>query len=195
MKKEEEQNKAENEKAFAQAQKEMAMAKKIADEREEANAIEARKREKAEFLREKKKMLEQLERDKRERFGNLPPEAQAAQLAKQQKSPQELIEHGIKTVKTLYTEMRAPGVAKLCLKTCCTFLRNVVKDQTNEKFKKINLDNNAVSTRVGKVNGGIAILKGAGFVENPDGSNTLILEKVDMPTIELGIKLLEPHFD
>jgi len=58
MKREEEQNKAENEKAFAQAQKEMAMAKKIADEREETNAIEARKREKAEFLREKKKMLE-----------------------------------------------------------------------------------------------------------------------------------------
>jgi len=33
-------------------------------------------------LREKKKMLEQLERDKRERFGNLPPEKQAEELAK-----------------------------------------------------------------------------------------------------------------
>lgn len=91
--------------------------------------------------------------------------------------------------------MRAPGVAKLCLKTCCTFLRNVVKDQNNEKFRKINLDNNAVSTRVGKINGGLAILKGAGFTENPDGSNTLVLEEVDMPRIELGIKLLEPNFD
>ena len=47
---------------------------------------------------------------------------------KAEKTPQEKVENGIKTVKTLYTEVRAPGVAKLCMKTCCTFLRNVVKD-------------------------------------------------------------------
>lgn len=105
------------------------------------------------------------------------------------------MEKGIETVKTLYTEVRAPGVAKTCLKTCCTFLRNIVKDPSNEKFQKINLDNNAVQTRIAKVNGGLAILKGAGFKNNPDGSNTLVIEKIDMPTIELGIKLLEPHFD
>jgi len=86
-------------------------------------------------------------------------------------------------------------VAKTCLKTCCTFIRNVVKDQNNEKYRKINLENNAVQTRVAKVNGGLAILKGVGFVDNPDGSNTLIIEKIDIPTLEMAIKLLEPHFD
>lgn len=74
-------------------------------------------------------------------------------------------------------------------------MRNVVKDQDNEKFRKINLDNNAVQTRVAKVNGGLAILKGVGFASNPDGTNTLILDKVDMPVIEAAIKQLEPHFD
>lgn len=86
-------------------------------------------------------------------------------------------------------------MAKTCLKTCCTFIRNVVKDQNNEKYRKINLENNAVQTRVAKVNGGIAILKGVGFDNNPDGSNSLIIEKVDIPTLEMAIKLLEPHFD
>ena len=107
-------------------------------------------------------MLEQLERDKRERFGGKGSSAEAEKKAS--KTPAEQVEHGIKTVKTLYTEVRSPGVAKTCLKTCCTFMRNVVKDSENEKFRKINLDNNAVQTRVAKVNGGLAILKAVGFV-------------------------------
>ena len=69
MKREEEANKAENAKAWALAQKEMAKAKKIADDQAFDKAIEQQKREKAEFLAEKKKMMEQLERDRRERFG------------------------------------------------------------------------------------------------------------------------------
>lgn len=102
--------------------KELAAAKRIAEEQEMVRAMEARKAEKAEQAREKARMRELLERDKRERFGG---KASAAEEAKKQKSPAELVEHGIKTVKTLYTEIRAPGVAKLCLKTVCTFIKNV----------------------------------------------------------------------
>ena len=69
MQAEEAKNKEENAKAWAEAQKEMAKAKKLNDEREFDNAIAQQKREKAEFLAEKKKMMEQLERDRRERFG------------------------------------------------------------------------------------------------------------------------------
>ena len=58
MKAEEEKNKAENELAYAQAQKELAKAKRINDEREAENAIEQQKREKKEFLAQKKKMIE-----------------------------------------------------------------------------------------------------------------------------------------
>jgi len=53
-----------------------------------------------------------------------------------------------------------------------------LKDPSNEKFSKINLQNNAYITRVGNVIGGNVILKEAGFVEeesfltmkNPDMS-------------------------
>jgi hypothetical protein len=85
-------------------------------------------------------MRRKLEADKRERFGGAIPE----EAKKPTKTPAEQIEHGITTVKTLYTEMRAPGVAKTCLKTCCTFIRNLIKDPDNDKFRRINLDNEAV---------------------------------------------------
>lgn len=120
-------------------------------------------------------MRRKLEADKRERFGGTIPEE-----AKQKtKTPAEQIEHGITTVKTLYTEVRAPGVAKLCLKTCCTFIRNLIKDPDNEKFRKLNLDNEAVQKRVTKINGGLLILKGCGFTEAKDGTNFLVMEVVD----------------
>ena len=71
--------------------------------------------------------------------------------------------------------MRAPGVAKTCFKTCSTFAGNVLKNPSEEKFRKVNLDNAAVKKRVGDVTGAKFILKGMGFGENPDGSNTLMM--------------------
>jgi len=102
-----------------------------------------RKLEKQEQARDKARMREILERDKRERFGGTAAEYQAAEAAKV-KSPAELVENGIKTVETLYTELRAPGVAKTCLKTVHTFIKNVQSDPSNEKFKRVNLENAAV---------------------------------------------------
>jgi len=49
--------------------KELAAAKRLADEQELVRALELRKAEKAEAAREKARMRELLERDKRERFG------------------------------------------------------------------------------------------------------------------------------
>lgn len=46
----------------------------------------------------------------------------------------DLVKHGLKTVKTLYTEDRQPGVAKTCFKTCQVYLTNVLKDKNEEKF-------------------------------------------------------------
>lgn len=69
-------------------------------------------------------MREQLERDKRDRFGGTEAEW-AEEKKKHEKTPAQLVEHAIKTVKTLYTDLRAPGVAKTCLKTCHTFIKNI----------------------------------------------------------------------
>lgn len=143
---------------------------------------------------EKARMREILERDKRERFGGSAAAAGAA-AKQQEKSPQEQIEHGIKTVKTLYTELRAPGVAKTCLKTCSTLCKNVLKDPENEKFKKINCDNEAIQKRLSKVNGGLAIMRGVGFKQNPDGSNTYIIENPDATVLQKAVELLAPHID
>ncbi len=58
-------------------------------------------------------------------------------------SPIDTIKHGIKTVKTLYTEDRQPGVAKLCFKTILVYVGNVVKDPNDPKYQSINLTNEA----------------------------------------------------
>jgi len=53
--------------------KEIAAAKKKAEEQEWTNAIELRKREKAEQAREKEIIKRKLEQDRRERFGGQAP--------------------------------------------------------------------------------------------------------------------------
>jgi hypothetical protein len=52
----------------------------------------------------------------------------------------------------------------------------VLKDRNEEKFQRINMSNEAFQKRVGKITGGVNILKGAGFVEQEDGS--LYMEKI-----------------
>lgn len=94
---------------------------------------------------------------------------------KVEKTPTENIDHGIKTVNNIYTQMRAPGVAKACFKTMSTFAGNVMKDTQAEKFRKINLDNEKVKKLVGDISGAKFILKGMGFCPNPDGTNTLLM--------------------
>ena len=125
-------------------------------------------------------MLEQLERDKQERFGKkagsgVPTQGAAVAAPTQQKAALdgiELVKHGLKTVRTLYTEDRQPGIAKTAFKTINIYLTNVLKDPNEEKFKKINMTGDAFQKRVGKITGAVSILKGAGFVED-DGFLTL----------------------
>ena len=100
------------------------------------------------------------------------------------------IKHGIKTVTTLYTEDRQPGVAKTCLKTCSIYAGNILKDLNDPKYQQINLENEAFQKRVGKINGGKMILKGFGFVED-EAANKLVIQKVDEALIKEGVKLLK----
>ena len=135
-------------------------------------------------------MLKQLEADKLERFGGKLP----SQQEKKGPTPLETVDNGIKTVKTLYTDFRAPGVAKTCLKTCCTFISNVLKDPSNEKFRKVNLENEAVQKRVAKINGGLKILRAAGYEDAPDGSH-LFMPNVDEALLKQIVDKLKPNFE
>lgn len=49
--------------------------------------------------------------------------------------------------------------------------------------------NEAFQKRVGKITGGVSILKGAGFIEQPDG--TLYLEKYDANLLREALRLIE----
>ena len=134
----------------------------------------------------------QLERDKCERKGIPFDEKKALENIKQKdkKPPLEEIKHGIKTVKTLYTEERQPGVCKTCLKTISVYTGNVVKDPSDPKFQSINLANEAFQKRVGKINGALGILKGFGF-EVDNEQNKLVLKNYDEALFKKGIECLQ----
>ena len=87
----------------------------------------------------------QLERDRCERAGIAFDESKwiAKETEKAKVDPIAQIKQGIKTVKTLYTEDRAPGVALTCLKTCSVYAGNVLKDVNDPKYQQINLGNEA----------------------------------------------------
>ena len=63
-----------------------------------------------------------------------------------------------------------------------------MKNPQEEKFRKINLGNEAFQKRVGQTMGGLFILKNFGF-EDQDGF--LFMNKVDQDVITKGIALLE----
>ena len=154
-------------------------------------ALADRKKEKEELMAAKKKMMIQLERDKCERKGIAFDETKfmEQQKEKAKMSPVEQIKHGIKTIKTLYTEDRQPGVAKTCFKTIGVYTGNVVKDPSEPKYQSINLENAAFQKRVGKINGGLMILKGFGFEDNGEGK--LALSKYDKDVFSTGLQLLQ----
>jgi hypothetical protein len=171
--------------------KELLEAKRKMEEQQQRINLDVQRREKQEFLNAKQAMLEQLKRDKMEKFGHVAGSTEAPKEPPKPKGPQgvELVSHGIKTVRTLYTEERQPGVAKTCFKTCHVVLSNVLKDPNEEKFKKINLGNENFQKRVGKITGALSILKGAGFVEQADGF--LVLDQIDPTVVKEAIRILE----
>ena len=52
------------------------------------------------------------------------------------------------------------------------------------KYRRVNLENNAVKTRVAQINGGLAILKAVGFKQE---GTELFMESVNIAAIENAI--------
>ena len=65
-----------------------------------------------------------------------------------------------------------------------------MKDPNEEKYKQINLANEAFQKRVGKITGGKIILKGFGFDEDT-AENKLVLKNYDEALFTKGIELLK----
>jgi len=167
--------------------KEIAEAKRKQEEQQRIRDLDYRKKEKMELEKEKQKMLEVLKRDKEERFGKKAG-LTAEEAKKAEIPPIDRVSQGIKTVKTVYTDVRNPGVANQCLKTIQTYVGNIIKNPEEEKFRRINLKNEAFHTRVGKISGGLLILKGLGFEDEGD---FLVLNSIDDKLLKEGHRLLE----
>src|SRR4051812_22619290 len=110
------------------------------EEAETKRFLELQKQEKLEKEREKRKMLEQLARDKEERFGiKFNPDNLSE--VKKEYSIIENAEYYIKSIKTLYPSFRHGDTTKNCLNTIKVVLSNIVKNPTEEKFRKVKTSN------------------------------------------------------
>lgn len=164
------------------------MAKRDMDDAEMKRYLEIQKHQKKEAELEKKRMLEQLARDKEERFGKkFDPNTQQG---KKEYSPVDDVEHLIKAIKTLYPTFRNEDKAKNCFNTLKVILTNIIKNQSEEKYRKVKTTNPNFQERVGSINLAIKILEHLGFKEEGE---FLVSKSPDFTLYEKIINLLEQH--
>lgn len=68
---------------------------------------------------------------------------------------------------------------------------NVIKNPDEPKFQTVNLENEAIQKRVGKINGGKMILKAFGF---EDEETKMVLSKYDAKLFQQGVDLLKAEY-
>jgi hypothetical protein len=165
-------------------------AKQEKEDAEMKRYIEQRNREKKEAELEKKKMLEQLARDKEERFGKkFDPMTQAAN--KQFSAYDDAI-HYLKAVKLLYPTFRAGDTCKNAYSTIKVILANILKNQSEEKFRKVKQTNPNFHERVGKLEAAMKVLSSLGFQEDEE---FLVCSNPDFATFEKIVAFLEEEIN
>ena len=144
----------------------MAKAKAELDEADKRRYVEIHKHEKKLAELEKRKMIEQLARDKEERFGKkFDPVTLASTDVKKEANPFEDFKHFIKAAKTLIPSFREGDDCKNCFSTIKTILSNISKNSTEEKFRKVKSTNTTFIERVGRHNLAVKALLAIGFEE------------------------------
>ncbi|KAG6793243.1 hypothetical protein POTOM_002440 [Populus tomentosa] len=172
-----------------------------------------RKAEKDEEKRAREKIRQKLEEDKAERRRKLglPPEDPAtvkpsAPVVEEKKSmlpvrpatKQEQMRECLRSLKQSHKDDDAK--VKRAFQTLLTYIGNVAKNPSEEKFRKIRLNNQTFQDRVGSLQGGIGFLELCGF-EKIEGDEFLFLarDKVDMAVLnsagsELTSAINNPFF-
>ena len=164
----------------------MAKAKREMEDSEMKRYAEIKKREKQEAELDKKRMLEQLARDKEEKFGKKFDSV--SQTAKKEFTPYENAAYYLKAIKTLYPSFRAGDTTKNCYSTIKVILTNIVKNPTEEKFRKVKPSNPNFYERVGKFELGMKTLTALGFVEEGE---FMVCKQPDMDTFTRLVAFLE----
>uniref|UniRef100_A0A6N2MDC9 UBA domain-containing protein n=1 Tax=Salix viminalis TaxID=40686 RepID=A0A6N2MDC9_SALVM len=219
-KKEEEEKKTEREKEKERIRigKELLEAKRIEEDNERKRLMALRKAEKEEERRAREKIRQKLEEDKlgasqaeRRRKLGLAPEDPAtvkpsAPVVEEKKSmlpvrpatKQEQMRECLRSLKQSHKDDDAK--VKRAFQTLLTYMGNVAKNPSEEKFRKIRLNNQTFQDRVGSLQGGIRFLELCGF-EKIEGDEFLFLarDKVDMAVLnsagsELTSAINNPFF-
>ncbi|KAL9404401.1 hypothetical protein Peur_001373 [Populus x canadensis] len=214
-KKEEEEKKTEREKEKERIRigKELLEAKRIEEQNERKRLMALRKAEKEEEKRAREKIRQKVEEDKAERRRKLglPPEDPAtvkpsAPVVEEKKSmlpvrpatKQEQMRECLRSLKQSHKDDDAK--VKRAFQTLLTYIGNVAKNPSEEKFRKIRLNNQTFQDRVGSLQGGIGFLELCGF-EKIEGDEFLFLarDKVDMAVLnsagsELTSAINNPFF-
>ena len=155
----------EHERLRIQNAKEMAKAREAEKERQAKLFVEQKKKREKEEAEYRRQVLEEYERDRAEKLGKkyVPPEERQKIY-----TPEEIIQHLIKSIKTIYNPFRAGDTMKICFKTMKIMLSNIIKNPNEQKFKNIKLSNPNVHERIWKITAAIKILEQLGFVKNDE---------------------------
>lgn len=165
----------------------MAKAKKEMDEAEIYRYAEIKKNEKKEAELDKKRMLEQLARDKEERFGKkFDPVSQ--QATNKVYTSYENATYYLKAIKTLYPSFRAGDTTKNCFNTIRLVLSNIIKNSSEEKYRKVKTTNPNFQERVGKIELALKVLAALGFVQEDE---FLVCSSPDLDTFAKVVTYLE----
>ncbi|PIN26179.1 putative ubiquitin regulatory protein [Handroanthus impetiginosus] len=208
----------EREKERIRGGKALSEAKRMAEESERRRFLAQRKAEKEEEKRAREKIRQKLQQDKLERQGihglprNVPvpqkPDAPATAENLQPVDPafvpvkpaavRELMRECLRSLKLQNKDDNAKAVR--AFQTLFIYVRNIVNNPDEEKFRKIRSNNPVFQDRVGRFEEGIEFLELCGF-ERVEGGDFLLLpkEKVDMGLLkvagsELHNALTNPFF-
>jgi hypothetical protein len=177
----------EHEKMRIQSTKEILKAKRAEEERQMQMFLIKKKKEEEENERAKREVLEQIARDKAERFGKKYVPGEIDDKPKVY-TKEENIQFYIKSIKVVFNPFRSGDVLKNCLSTMKIILNNILKHEGEEKFTKVKLTNPNVHERIGKINNAIKCLEELGFVK--DGE-FMVCKNVDKELFQKTIKILD----
>ena len=170
----------------------MAIAKRELEDAETKRYIEEMKKQKKLQEKEKKEMLEQLARDKEERFGKKFNLGGTNVKTEKVYTPYENAEYYLKSIKLMYPSIRHGDDCKTCYSTLKVILSNICKNSTEEKFRKVKATNPNFIERVGKIPLAIKTLISIGFIEEGE---FYICNEPDIETFKKIVLFLESEIE
>ncbi|CAI5744177.1 unnamed protein product [Peronospora destructor] len=167
-------------------------------------ATERMKKDKEDAKRERERLRNQIEMDKRERqarggrLGGPPidvaPIIEVSTEKEEEKKPSPVLTPKEQVVKNvgILKKYRVGNDGLTALKTLNVYVKNLVEKPDEEKFRTINLENPAFRKRVASLVGGVAFLKSLGYKKDEaDGNLKLTVENRDVELLQYARSQLE----